>query len=29
MARGAITMAPSIGTDTHPLAVPYKDVVLR
>ena len=29
MARGAITMVPSIGTDTHPLVVPYKDVVLR
>ncbi|AMO22727.1 branched-chain amino acid ABC transporter permease [Ramlibacter solisilvae] len=29
MARGAITMVPSIGTDTHRLAVPYKDEVLR
>jgi branched-chain amino acid transport system permease protein len=29
MARGAITMVPAIGTDTHPLAVPYKGEVLR
>ena len=29
VARGAITMIPGIGTDTHTLAVPYKDSVLR
>jgi branched-chain amino acid transport system permease protein len=27
MARGAITMIPNIGTETHTLAVPYKDQV--
>ena len=27
MARGLITMIPGIGTDTHTLAVPYKDQV--
>ncbi|MEW6705848.1 MAG: branched-chain amino acid ABC transporter permease [Pseudomonadota bacterium] len=29
MARGAITMIPNIGTETHTLAVPYKDQVWR
>jgi branched-chain amino acid transport system permease protein len=28
VARGAITMIPAIGTETHTLAVPYKDEVL-
>ncbi|MBI5257799.1 MAG: branched-chain amino acid ABC transporter permease [Burkholderiales bacterium] len=27
--RGLITMVPNVGTDTHTLAVPYKDAVLR
>ena len=27
VARGAITMVPGLGTDTHTLAVPYKDQV--
>ena len=27
VARGAITMVPGLGTDTHTLAVPYKDEV--
>jgi branched-chain amino acid transport system permease protein len=27
--RGLITMIPAIGTETHTLPVPYKDVVLR
>ncbi|TFZ07877.1 branched-chain amino acid ABC transporter permease [Ramlibacter humi] len=27
VARGTITMIPSIGTETHTLAVPYKDMV--
>ncbi len=27
VARGAITMLPSIGTETHTLAVPYKDQI--
>ena len=27
VARGAITMIPAIGTETHTLAVPYKDMV--
>jgi branched-chain amino acid transport system permease protein len=26
--RGLVTMIPGIGTDTHTLAVPYKDVVI-
>jgi branched-chain amino acid transport system permease protein len=29
IARGAITMIPNIGTDTHTLAVPYKDQVWK
>ena len=29
VARGAITMLPAIGTETHTLPVPYKDVVIR
>ncbi|WP_162571316.1 branched-chain amino acid ABC transporter permease [Variovorax sp. SRS16] len=29
MARGAITMIPGIGTETHTLPVPYKSVVFR
>ena len=29
VARGAITMIPGIGTETHTLPVPYKDQVLR
>lgn len=29
IARGLITMIPGIGTDTHLLAVPYKDEILR
>jgi branched-chain amino acid transport system permease protein len=29
VARGLITMIPNIGTDTHTLAVPYKDQVLN
>jgi branched-chain amino acid transport system permease protein len=29
VARGVITMVPAIGTDTHVLAVPYKDQVWR
>jgi branched-chain amino acid transport system permease protein len=29
VARGAITMVPGIGTETHTLAVPYKDVLLH
>ena len=29
VARGAITMIPNIGTDTHTLAAPYKDQVFR
>jgi len=29
VARGVITMVPGIGTDTHVLAVPYKDQVWR
>ncbi|UUX94316.1 branched-chain amino acid ABC transporter permease [Aquabacterium sp. J223] len=29
MARGAVTMIPGIGTDTHALPVPYKDVLWR
>ena len=29
VARGAITMVPGIGTDTHALAVPYKGETLR
>jgi len=29
VARGAITMIPVIGTDTHTLPVPYKDEVIR
>ena len=27
--RGLVTMVPGIGTDTHTLPVPYKDVVLK
>jgi branched-chain amino acid transport system permease protein len=29
VARGAITMIPGIGTETHTLSVPYKDEVLK
>ncbi|TFZ06338.1 branched-chain amino acid ABC transporter permease [Ramlibacter henchirensis] len=29
VARGAITMLPAIGTETHTLPVPYKDVLWR
>ncbi|MBU3650203.1 MAG: branched-chain amino acid ABC transporter permease [Limnohabitans sp.] len=29
VARGAITMIPDVGTDTHTMAVPYKDVNLQ
>jgi branched-chain amino acid transport system permease protein len=29
VARGAITMIPAIGTETHTLAVPYKDAIWR
>jgi branched-chain amino acid transport system permease protein len=29
VARGAITMLPSIGTETHTLPVPYKDAVFK
>jgi branched-chain amino acid transport system permease protein len=29
VARGLITMIPNIGTETHTLAVPYRDEVLR
>ena len=29
VARGAITMIPGIGTETHTLPVPYKDEVLK
>jgi branched-chain amino acid transport system permease protein len=29
MARGAVTMIPGIGTETHALPVPYKDVLWR
>jgi branched-chain amino acid transport system permease protein len=29
VARGAITMVPGIGTETHTLAVPYKDALLH
>lgn len=29
VARGAITMIPGIGTETHTLAVPYKDAMFR
>ena len=29
VARGAITMIPGIGTETHTLPVPYKDQVVR
>ncbi len=29
VARGAITMIPNIGTETHTLPVPYKDAVLK
>jgi len=29
IARGAVTMVPGIGTDTHTLAVPYKDAVIK
>jgi branched-chain amino acid transport system permease protein len=29
VARGAITMLPSIGTETHTLPVPYKDAILN
>ena len=29
VARGAITMLPAIGTETHTLAVPYKDQIWR
>lgn len=29
MARGAITMIPGIGTETHTLAVPYKNMVFK
>ncbi|MFO1329627.1 MAG: branched-chain amino acid ABC transporter permease [Rubrivivax sp.] len=29
MARGAITMLPAIGTETHTLPVPYKDQVIN
>jgi branched-chain amino acid transport system permease protein len=29
VARGAITMVPGIGTETHTLAVPYKDEVIH
>jgi branched-chain amino acid transport system permease protein len=29
VARGVISMLPGIGTDTHALPVPYKDVVLQ
>jgi branched-chain amino acid transport system permease protein len=29
VARGAITMLPAIGTETHALPVPYKDAVVR
>ena len=29
VARGAITMIPAIGTETHMLPVPYKDAVVR
>ena len=29
VARGAITMIPGIGTETHTLPVPYKDAVIK
>lgn len=29
IARGLVTMIPAVGTETHALAVPYKDQVLR
>jgi branched-chain amino acid transport system permease protein len=29
VARGAITMLPTIGTETHTLPVPYKDAILK
>ena len=29
VARGAITMIPGIGTETHTLPVPYKDAIVR
>ena len=29
VARGVITMIPNIGTETHTLAVPYREEVLR
>ena len=29
MVRGAITMIPGVGTETHTLSVPYKDVVFH
>ncbi|MCL4745672.1 MAG: branched-chain amino acid ABC transporter permease [Burkholderiaceae bacterium] len=29
IARGAITMIPGIGTDTHLIVVPYKDMIIR
>jgi len=29
VARGAITMVPNIGTDTHTLPVPFKDAIVR
>jgi branched-chain amino acid transport system permease protein len=29
VARGIITMVPGIGTETHTLAVPYKDEIMR
>jgi branched-chain amino acid transport system permease protein len=29
VARGAITMVPGIGTETHTLAVPYKDALVK
>ena len=29
VARGAVTMIPAIGTETHTLAVPYKDMIWK